>query len=295
LPLLASFPAPSSCRGAFPDPLGQSCPFLFYDPLLMSEAVPSTRATSITRVQLFATCLVDQFCPDVAWATVRLLERLGLTVHVPLDQTCCGQPAFNGGFLADARVMARQTIAVLSADPAPIVVPSGSCAEMIIHHFPPLLADDAEWSARAAAVAARTYELVSFLTDVLGLTDVGAVGTGSLAYHASCHGLRGLGLREQPLRLLSHVRGVTNVPLPQHDTCCGFGGLFAVKMAPVSGAMLDDKLDAIEQSGAETIVAADVSCLMHIGGGLKRRRSRVQVKHIAEVLGSGTSSAPVVE
>jgi L-lactate dehydrogenase complex protein LldE len=235
-------------------------------------------------VQLFATCLVDHFHPEVAWATVRLLERLGLTVRVPLDQTCCGQPAFNGGFEDEARDMARHTVAVLGLDPAPIVVPSASCAEMIVHHYPRLFKGEQNWESRAVEVAARTYELSQFLVDVLGVTDVGAAAAGPVAYHASCHGLRGLGLRTQPRQLLAHVRGAACRDLQGAETCCGFGGLFAVKMAAISGAMLQTKLDDIEASGARTVVATDVSCLMHVGGGLRRRGSRVDVKHLAEVL-----------
>jgi L-lactate dehydrogenase complex protein LldE len=236
------------------------------------------------RVQLFATCLVDLFFPRVAFAVVSLLERLGVEVEVPLDQTCCGQPAFNGGFTDEARAMARHTIEVLERSPAPVVVPSGSCAEMIVHHYPPLFEGDDGWFARARAVAGRTYEFSQFLVDVLGVTDVGAQAAGPLTYHASCHGLRGLGLAAQPRQLLAHVRGAECRDLPGAETCCGFGGLFAVKMPAISGAMLREKLDDIERSGARTVVAMDVSCLMHIGGGLRRRASRVEVKHLAEVL-----------
>jgi L-lactate dehydrogenase complex protein LldE len=266
----------------------------------MPHASLSTGPRAIRRVQLFATCLVDQFWPQAAWATVTVLERLGIAVHVPIDQTCCGQPAFNGGFEDDARAMARQTIAVLEQDRSPIVVPSGSCAEMIIHQYPRLFAGDGAWASRAADVAGRTYELSQFLVDVLGVADVGATADGRLAYHASCHGLRGLGLADQPRRLLSHVKGGSCADLPDAETCCGFGGLFAVKMAPISAAMLDRKLDAIEASGAATVVATDVSCLMHIAGGLRRRGCATTVKHLAEVLAADGSEpeltpSPVVD
>lgn len=237
-----------------------------------------------TRCQLFATCLVDRFCPGVAEATVAVLERLGLEVAVPFDQTCCGQPAFNGGFLDDAAAMARHTIDVLGARADPVVVPSGSCAEMIVVHYPALLAADAVYGPKAHELASRTYELSQFLVDVLGVTDVGARGAGTLAYHASCHGLRGLGLRHQPRELLGHVAGAACADLPDADTCCGFGGLFAVRMAPVSNAMLASKLAAIARSGADTVVAMDVSCLLHIGGGLSRAGSSVRVRHLAEIL-----------
>jgi L-lactate dehydrogenase complex protein LldE len=237
-----------------------------------------------TRVQLLVTCLVDRFCPQAAEATIAILERQGLEVDVPLDQTCCGQPAFNGGFADEARTMARHTIDVFTASPDPIVVPSGSCADMIVNHFPELFDDGDPYAERARAMAARTFELCQFLTDVLGLSTIGAAADAAIAYHPSCHGLRGLGLREQPRRLLEGVAGARLTTLPEADTCCGFGGLFAVKMPHLSADMLRAKLDAIEASGADTVVATDISCLMHIGGGLHRRGSAVRVRHIAELL-----------
>jgi len=236
------------------------------------------------RVQLFVTCLVDRFHPGVGEATVALLERAGLEVIVPRDQTCCGQPAFNGGFRGEAAAMARHTLDVLTARPEPVVVPSGSCAEMIVRHFPELLRDDAVYGPRARDLASRTYELTQFLVDVLGVAPPACAAGPTLAYHASCHGLRGLGLRDQPRRLLAAVAGDRVSDLPEAETCCGFGGLFAVKMPAISSAMLEAKLDAIAGSGAEAVVATDVSCLMHIGGGLHRRGSAVRVLHIAEVV-----------
>jgi L-lactate dehydrogenase complex protein LldE len=236
------------------------------------------------RVQLFATCLVDRFFPAAGHAAVEVLERCGIEVTVPPDQTCCGQPAFNGGFAADAAAMARVTIDVLSRSDDPVVVPSGSCAEMIVNQYPALLADDEAYAPKAKALAARTFEFSQFLVDVLGV-ELPAAGTGTrVAYHASCHGLRGLGLHDQPRRLLRAVAGDGCTDLPDAETCCGFGGLFAVKMGPLSAAMLDSKLDAIERSGADVVAATDVSCLMHIGGGLHRRGSRVRACHLAEVL-----------
>lgn len=235
-------------------------------------------------VQLFVTCLVDNFFPDVGFAVVKILEELGLQVEFPQAQTCCGQPAFNGGFWDDARAMARHTLDVLSESDAPIVVPSGSCADMIIHHYPEILAGDDTYAAKARDVAGRTYEFSQFLVDILGVTDLHACAGGCLTYHASCHGLRGLGLKEQPRQLLSHVEGVEFKELPEAEACCGFGGLFAIKMGDISGAILQRKLDHIEATGADTVVGGDVSCLMHIAGGLRRRGSRVRVKHLAEVL-----------
>lgn len=236
-------------------------------------------------MQLLVTCLVDHFAPGTAEAVVRLLEREGLEVIVPEDQTCCGQPACNAGARADAIAMARYTIALLERDPAPVVVPSGSCTDMLVHQAPALLADDPTWASRARAVADRTYEFTQFLVDVLGVASVPCTSSGTLAYHACCHGLRGIGIDAQPRQLLRDVTGATIVDLPEADTCCGFGGLFAVKLPDISGAMLDRKCRQIAASGADTIVVTDVSCAMHIQGGLDRRRQAVRVRHVADVIG----------
>lgn len=236
------------------------------------------------RVQLLVTCLIDTVAPHVGFAVAEVLERAGVAVHVPPGQTCCGQPAFNGGAWDDARAMARHLIDVFEPDPAPVVVPSGSCGDMVIHQAPGLLAGDPVYGPRASALAARTYELTAFLVDVLGITDVGASCPDRLAYHPACHGLRGLGLARQPLVLLEHVEGATRCPLPDAETCCGFGGLFAVKMSEISGSLLDRKIASIEASGADTVVAGDLSCLLHIAGGLRRKGSAIRARHLAEVL-----------
>lgn len=240
--------------------------------------------TSIKKVQIFVTCLVDKFFPDTGFAVVEILEELGLTVEFPMDQTCCGQPAFNAGFWDDARAMARYTIDILSRSDAPIVIPSGSCGDMIIHHYADLLADDPDYTVKAKAVSDRTYEFSQFLVDLLGITDLKSTASGCVAYHAACHGLRGLGLKNQPQKLLDQVAGIEQKELPGMEECCGFGGLFAIKMSQISGAILQRKVENIESSGADTIVASDVSCLMHIAGGLQRRGSSIQVKHIADIL-----------
>jgi L-lactate dehydrogenase complex protein LldE len=241
-----------------------------------------------TRVQLLVTCLVDQFFPDTGMAVVTLLERLGLTVELPANQTCCGQPAFNAGFTDEARDMAKHTIDVLSASDAPVVIPSGSCGDMVIHHYVKLLEDDPVYGPKAHALETRTYELTQFLVDVLGVTDVGAVAAGRVTYHACCHGLRGLGVKHQPQQLLEGITGVERCVLEESEVCCGFGGLFAVKMADISSAMLGRKLDCIEATTADTVIVTDVSCAMHMNGGLHRRGSRTQVKHLADLL-AGTS------
>lgn len=240
--------------------------------------------TEIKSVQLFVTCLVDQFFPDVGFAVVEILEDLGLTVEFPQAQTCCGQPAFNAGFWDDARAMARHTVDVLSQSDAPVVIPSGSCGDMVIHHYAEILAGDPNYAPKANALAGRTYEFTQFLVDVLGVTRLKAHAAGCLTYHASCHGLRGLGVKKQPQQLLSNVSGAEIKELPGAEECCGFGGLFAVKMSDISGAIMERKLDNIATSGADTVVGTDVSCLMHIAGGLHRRGSKVQVKHLAEIL-----------
>ena len=238
----------------------------------------------VTRVQLLITCLVDRLFPDTGLAVVRVLERLGVEVTCPPDQTCCGQPAFNSGALDDARALGRHTIDVLSASPDPVIIPSGSCGDMVIHQYAALFADDPVYGPRARDLAARTFEFTRYLVEELGVTDVGASCRGSLTYHAACHGLRGLDVREQPLALLDQVKGAEVRPLPEADVCCGFGGLFAVKMSAISSAMLDRKLDAVELTGADAVVVTDVSCGMHMAGGLHRRGKTIVVRHIADVL-----------
>lgn len=235
-------------------------------------------------VQLFVTCLFDAIHPDAGMAVVDVLERYGCRVEFPESQTCCGQPAFNGGFWADARDMARHTLDVFDATKGPIIIPAASCADMVIHHYPELFAGEPDYAAKAERVAARVFEFTQFMVDELGVTDARAIGSGRMTYHASCHGLRNLNIYDQPKTLLENVAGVEMVDLPGETECCGFGGLFAVKMSDVSGTMLEKKLDNIEASGADTVVATDFSCLMHIGGGLQKRGSAVQAKYIAEVL-----------
>jgi len=236
------------------------------------------------RVQLLATCLVDTLFPQVGLAAAAVLERVGCEVHVPERQTCCGQPPFNGGFADEARNIARYTVGLLSEDEAPVVIPSGSCTDMLVHHAPALLADDPVAGPQARAVAARTYEFSQFLVDVLKRTDCGACLHDSATFHPSCHGLRGLGIDHQPRALLQSVDGLELKPLAEAETCCGFGGLFAVKMSEISSTMLQRKLGHVEATGARLLIAGDVSCLAHMGGGLHRLGSRVEMRHVAEIL-----------
>ncbi len=238
----------------------------------------------IAIVQLFATCLVEAVRPEAGMAVVKVLERLGITVEYPEGQTCCGQPAFNAGAWDDARAMARHTLDVLARSDAPIVVPSGSCADMIVHHYPEILAGDPKYGPLAEAISTRTYEFSQFVVDAPGISNLQSHFEGKVVYHPSCHLLRGLGVTEAPRRLLAHVHDIEVIDLPSAEECCGFGGLFAVKMSDISGAMLQRKLDAIESTGAYTVVACDVSCLLHIGGGLHRRGLSIETRHLAELL-----------
>lgn len=252
-----------------------------------------------TQVQLFTTCLVEHLMPQVGMAVVSVLERAGCDVRYPDGQTCCGQPAFNAGAWDDAAAMARHTVDALTPAEGAVVVPSGSCADMIVHHAPRLLGDDAAYGPRARALAARTFEFTQYLAR-LGVSfspsahallvaraeaaDEPAAVSPAVHYHASCHLLRGLGVREQPLALLRAATGGSSAPLPDAEECCGFGGLFALKMSEISAAMLARKLDHVAACGARTLVACDVGCLLHLEGGLRRRPSRPRVVHVAEIL-----------
>lgn len=244
-------------------------------------------------VQLFVTCLIETLRPQAGMSVVRILERLGALVEFPEGQTCCGQPAFNGGAWDDARAMAKHTLDVLSQSDAPIVVPSGSCADMLVHHYPEILAGDPKYGPLAENISARTYEFTQFIVDVLGVTNLNARMSASVTYHPSCHLLRGLKITEQPRRLLENVQGGTTVEMPNAAECCGFGGLFAVKLPDISSAMLERKMDAIQSTGAETVVGCDVSCLLHIGGGLHRRGAKIETKHLAEILDSAQTQESV--
>jgi L-lactate dehydrogenase complex protein LldE len=235
-------------------------------------------------VQLFHTCLVNEVGPEVGMATVRVLERLGVEVLVPPAQTCCGQPAYNGGFPEEARAAARHTVSVLEATEGPIVIPSGSCADMVIHQYEVLFQDDPAWTARAHAVAARSRELSQFLMERPEGARLGARLAARVVYHPSCHLLRGLGVRAAPKALLEGVAGVELLAARDEEECCGFGGLFSVKNPEISGSMLDRKLSALEACGAERLVSCDLGCLLHLGGGLHRRGSSLRPQHLAEVL-----------
>ncbi len=256
------------------------------------ESVPVNQARSgKPRVALFVTCLVDLMRPSVGFAAAKLLEDAGCTVEVPV-QTCCGQPAYNSGDRGTARDLAERMIDAFRGYDY-VVAPSGSCAGMLRAHFPELFADDPNWLPKADALARRTYELTSFLVDVLGVTAVDAVYDGTVTYHDSCSGLRELGVRAQPRRLLASVEGLTLVELPESDVCCGFGGTFAVKYGDISDAIVGAKTKNIEATGAPTVLAGDLGCCMNMAGKLSREGKPVSVRHVAEILAGMAEEAPI--
>ncbi len=244
------------------------------------------------RVGLFVTCLVDLFRPTVGFAAVKLIEQAGCTVEVPRAQTCCGQPAYNSGDRADAKAIALQVIDTFAGYDY-VVAPSGSCAGMIRLHYPEMFADDPINLQRAEELAARTWELVSFLVDVRKMHEVAAEWRRIATYHDSCSGLRELGVREQPRRLLASVEGLELRQLPGAEVCCGFGGTFCVKYPEISDKMVSDKADDIASTGAEAVLAGDLGCLLNIAGKLSRQGRPVEVRHIAEVLAEMTTVPPI--
>jgi L-lactate dehydrogenase complex protein LldE len=241
------------------------------------------------KVSVFITCLVDQLYPAAGLAMCATLERLGVEVTFNAAQTCCGQPAFNTGFREEARGVARPTLELLARELETsdyVVAPSGSCTAMIKRLYPVLFDADAGLRAEAARVGARVFEYSQFLVDVLRVEDVGARFGGRVTYHSSCHALRELGVAEQPRKLIAAVRGCEFVEAENSDACCGFGGTFALKYPDISTAIADEKIGAIERSGARAVVSCDAGCLMQMAGMLARRGSPVRCLHIAELLAS---------
>ncbi len=238
------------------------------------------------KVALFVTCLVDQLCPEVGIATVEVLRRAGCEVTFDDRQTCCGQAAFNTGYRREARKFATRFIEIFeNSDAEAIVSPSGSCTAMV-KHFHKLFPDESDWGKRASDIAAKTHELGSFLVNVLYVDDVGAKSNCKVTWHDACHGLRDLSIHDEPRRLLKNVKDLEFVEMDNADVCCGFGGTFSVKYPEISTGILDNKIEMIEKSGADTVVACDASCLMQIGGRLSRIGSKIQTKHLAEILAS---------
>jgi len=244
------------------------------------------------RVGLFVTCLVDLMRPSVGFAAVKLLEEAGCEVEVPRAQTCCGQPAYNSGDRADTAAIAANTIAAFEGYDY-VVAPSGSCAAMLKEHYPGLFENDPVLQQKAEDLAGRTHELISFLADVRGVTKVQARYDGSVTYHDSCSGLRELGVKAQPRALLDSVEGLTLSEMEDAEVCCGFGGTFCVKYPDISNTMVSEKAKVIEGSGADTLLAGDLGCLMNMAGKLKRQGSRVQARHVAEVL-AGLTDQPAI-
>ena len=233
------------------------------------------------KIQLFVTCLIDSLFPEVGEAVVEVLQKAGLQIEFPERQTCCGQPAYNAGYRAEARRMALHTLEVFSATQGAVIIPSGSCADMVKHQYLELFKDDPENLVRVQKLAERTYELSQFLVNVLGITDFGISYQGKLAYHPSCHLLRGMMVDAQPKTLLVATGADVH---PLEAECCGFGGVFSIDQPEISTEMLQRKMKAIASSGADTVVAGDVSCLMHIEGGLRHDGSKVRCAHLAQVL-----------
>ncbi len=245
---------------------------LRFEVIRVTEASPT--------VGLFVTCLVDLFRPSVGFAAVRLLERAGCRVVVPRGQTCCGQPAYNSGARDIAAAIARNVVEAFDGLDY-VVAPSGSCAAMLRLHLPGLFADGSSMRDRAERLAGRTWELMSFLTDVRGVRDVAASLDASAVYHDGCSGLRELGIRDQPRRLLASVAGLELGEIADAEVCCGFGGAFCVKYPAISGAMAERKAEAIEASGAAVVVAGEMGCLLNIAGKLSRRGSAIEARHAA--------------
>ncbi len=243
------------------------------------------------RIGLFVTCLVDLLRPGIGFAAVRLLEDAGCRVEVPV-QTCCGQPAFNSGDRGTTKDLARQAVAAFEPYDY-VVVPSGSCGGMIRVHYPELFEDEPDTRARAMALAAKTHELVSFLTDVLKVRRVESVFDQTVTYHDSCSGLRELGIKRQPRALLATVGGLELRELPDAEVCCGFGGTFCVKYPAISNAMVEKKVRNIEATGAGTVLAGDLGCLLNMAGKLQRLGIPVKARHVAEVL-AGMTDAPAI-
>ena len=245
------------------------------------------------RVALFVTCLVDLHRPSVGFAAIRLLEAAGCTVEAPRAQTCCGQPAYNTGDRKTARDLAAGLLDAFAGYDY-VVVPSGSCGGMIAHHFPGLFANDPDLRTRAEDLAARTHELMEFLVDVMGMQAVSAQCNAVATYHDSCSGLREMGVREQPRRLLGSVAGLELREMVDPDVCCGFGGTFCVKYPDISTRMVSDKVGHVTDTGADLLLAGDMGCLLNMAGRLSRQGSQVAVRHVAEVLADMTADLPAI-
>ncbi|MGA2636389.1 (Fe-S)-binding protein [Methylocella sp.] len=249
-------------------------------------------ANAPPKVGLFVTCLADLIRPRTAFAALTLLRRAGCEVEAPAQQTCCGQPAYNSGDRGDAERIARNVITTFEGYDY-VVAPSGSCMGMIKLHYPELFADDPAWRGRAEALAARGFELTSFLVDVLGYRPQGIALAARATYHDTCSGLRELGVLRQPRALLADVKGLELTPLPDGEACCGFGGTFCVKYPAISNAIVDEKAGHIEATKANLLLGGDLGCLMNMAGKLHRRGSRIRAFHVAEII-AGMGEGPAI-
>ncbi len=239
-------------------------------------------------VALYVTCLVNLSRPSVGFAAVKLLTEAGCRVSIPEMQTCCGQPAYNSGDQAHARDLATKAMDELDGYDY-VVIPSGSCGSMIATHYPKLFADDVDLSARADDLAGRTWELITFLSDIMDVTPKQEGYNGKVTYHDSCAGLRELNIRDQPRKLLATIDGLELNECQMAETCCGFGGLFCVKYPDISGVMVDRKIDDLLESGADTVIAGDLGCLLQLASHLAKRKVPIKTWHVAEILAGLTS------
>ncbi len=245
-----------------------------------------------SRVGLFLTCLIDLYRPNVGFAAIKLLEEAGYSVEVPEAQTCCGQPAFNNGDFGSSREIAKQVIQAF-ADYDYIVGASGSCIGTIKTHYPDLFKDDPDWLAKAQSLSNKTFELTSFLTDIAGIESVSTRFDADITYHDSCSGLRELGIKQQPRKLLNSVSGLNISEMQNSETCCGFGGTFCIKFPQISTRLVSDKIGNIENTNTTVLLGGDLGCLLNISGRLKRLESPVRVYHVAEVL-AGMADIPAI-
>ncbi|ALG67510.1 (Fe-S)-binding protein [Beggiatoa leptomitoformis] len=249
--------------------------------------------TNSPRVALFVTCLVDMFRPSVGFAALKLLTQAGCHVDVPTAQTCCGQPAYNNGDVADTEAIAKNVITAFQ-DYDYVVAPSGSCAGMLRHHYTELFQTDPVWQEKARQFSAKCHELISFLVDVCKLTTVHAEFAQSVTYHDSCSGLRELNVKQQPRQLLQSVNGLQLLEMPDCEVCCGFGGTFCIKYPDISTRMVSDKVLDIQNTGAQTLLAGDLGCLLNMAGRLSRLNVPVKAYHVAEVLADMTQITPAI-
>jgi L-lactate dehydrogenase complex protein LldE len=238
------------------------------------------------KVQLFITCLAEQFFPTTLENMVRLLEKLGVEPVFPEQQTCCGQPFYNTGFQSEAKKLATSWLRTFGKSDLPVISPSGSCVDMVRHHYPELFAEGTAEQKLAVQLAERTFEFTEFLVHHMKSIDVGAAYPHRVTYHASCHLLRGLGINDEPKQLLQAVKGLELVPLVEEETCCGFGGAFSVIFPEVSRSMMQNKINHIENAKVDAVVACDAGCLMNIAGGLRQAGSKVRAMHIIDILAS---------